>query len=131
VTVDEITLCLPGDQEFHQVAHLVLGGLAIRLNLTFEHLEDLQVALDELLGRRRDGAELIVSLRVHEDEIEAVVGPYSEDLRAELARDAGDDVSIGRVLETVVDRVRVTDRDGGQWIELAKTIEPLGVSPSR
>ena len=29
---DEITLTLPREPEFHRVAHLVLGGLAVRLD---------------------------------------------------------------------------------------------------
>jgi hypothetical protein len=48
---DEITLTLPREPEFHRVAHLVLGGLAVRLNLTIENLEDLELALDAILGR--------------------------------------------------------------------------------
>ena len=38
---DEITLTLPRQRDFHRVAHLVLGGLAVRLELTIETLEDL------------------------------------------------------------------------------------------
>ena len=37
-TSDEITLTLPRDREFHRIAHLVLGGLALRLELTIETL---------------------------------------------------------------------------------------------
>src|SRR5262245_56232967 len=43
---DEITLTIPRDRALYSVAHLVLGGLGIRLNLTIEHLEDLQLAVD-------------------------------------------------------------------------------------
>ena len=50
---DEITLTIPRDPEFHRVAHLVLGGLAARLDLTIESLEDIQLALDALLDTRR------------------------------------------------------------------------------
>ena len=49
MTPDTITLTLPPEREFQRVAHLVLGGLAVRLNLTLEALEDLQLALDGLL----------------------------------------------------------------------------------
>ena len=45
---DEVTLTLPREPEFQRVAHLVLGGLAVRLNLTIENLEDMQIALDSL-----------------------------------------------------------------------------------
>ena len=54
MTDDKITLTLPAERDFHRVAHLVLGGLAVRLNLTFEHLEDLQLALDGLLDHQSE-----------------------------------------------------------------------------
>ena len=31
---DEIRLTLPREREFHRVAHLVVGGLAVRLELS-------------------------------------------------------------------------------------------------
>ena len=39
MTDDMIVLTLPPERDFHRVAHLVLGGLALRLNLTLEALE--------------------------------------------------------------------------------------------
>ena len=46
------------------VAHLVLGGVASRLDLTVEHLEELELALDGLLDRRDGGEEVTLTLRV-------------------------------------------------------------------
>jgi hypothetical protein len=60
VSGDEISLTLPADDAFHRVAHLVLGGLAVRLDLSYEHLEDLELALDALLERSQDDAEVTV-----------------------------------------------------------------------
>src|SRR5438067_687139 len=48
---DEITLTLPRGPDYQTVAHLVLSGLATRLDLTLEHLEDLQLALGAVLAR--------------------------------------------------------------------------------
>jgi hypothetical protein len=121
---DEITLTLPAERDFHRVAHLVLGGLAVRLNLTFEHLEDLQLALDGLLDQQRKHDDVTVRIRVGESAIETVVGPFHDDhVRIELERESGDDVGLRRVLETVVDRVEVSDREGGQWVQLTKNLE--------
>ena len=50
---DRITLTLPRERDFFRVAHLVVGGLAVRLDLTFENLEDLQVALATVLRESR------------------------------------------------------------------------------
>ncbi len=61
---DEITLTIPRDRALYGVADLVLGGLGIRLNLTIEHLEDLQLALETALDRVR-ADPVTVTLRVN------------------------------------------------------------------
>lgn len=120
---DEVTLHLPRERPFFGVAHLVVGGLAARLDLSFEQLEDLQVALGELLEQPETEREITVSVRVEGDTIHALVGPFDESLEQELARDSGDAVGLRRVLETVVDGVEVTDRDGQPWVELTKAMK--------
>ncbi len=119
---DEITLTLPRDRDFHRVAHLVLGGLAVRLDLTFEHLEDLQLALAGLLERQDEDGEVTVAVRVTDDAIETSVGPCHERIRRELERDVGEDVSLRRVLDAVVDDVRIERRNGDDYVELRKRI---------
>jgi hypothetical protein len=122
LSVDEISLTLPADDAFHGVAHLVLGGLAVRLDLSFEHLEDLELALDALLERTSSDEEVTVRVQVLDGELRTFVGPFKS-VRAEL--DAGDEsmLNLRRILATVCDRVDVTDRDGGQWVELTKLVE--------
>jgi anti-sigma regulatory factor (Ser/Thr protein kinase) len=121
--IDEITLTFPREPDFQRVAHLVLGGLAVRLNLTVENLEDLQIALDSLLERTdhedRQG-DITVRMSVHEDALEAVVGPLSSRLLDEIDEDAGDELRLRRVLDSTVDdvhvdgdSVRLTKRVGG------------------
>ena len=56
---DEITLTVPRSPGFDGVAHLVLGGLAVRLNLTVESLEDLQLALDAVFDRIAPGSAMM------------------------------------------------------------------------
>ena len=121
---DEITLTLPAERDFYRVAHLVLGGLAVRLNLTFEHLEDLQIALDELLDNRIHEGDVTVSVSVRTDSIEARVGPFPEgSLRAELEHERGA-VGLRRILDAVVDRVDLSEGEGGDWVTLTKQVEP-------
>lgn len=124
---DEITLTIPRDESFHQVAHLVLGGMAARRDLTYEDLDDLEVALTALLERSHENGELTVTLRISTAAFEARVGPFHGDgIRRELERDLDREVSLRRVLETVVDGVRLEDEDGVSWVELTKTIAPSG-----
>jgi len=118
LSVDEVTLKLPRDPSFYPVVHLVLGGLASRMNLTWENLQDLEVALDSLLERGE--GDVTIALRVREDAIQALVGPVDSELEEELGRDPGREVGLRRILDTVVDRVEITERDGQPWVDLTK-----------
>jgi hypothetical protein len=118
---DEITLTLPHEREFHRVAHLVLGGLALRLELTIETLEDLQLALSTILDRAKGDGEVTVSMAVIDGVLETSIGPV--DLTDELA--GGEDeqrLSLRRILWTVVDDVQVE----GDLVRLVKKVERGG-----
>jgi hypothetical protein len=120
--VDEISLTLPADEGFHRVAHLVLGGLAVRLDLSLESLEDLELALDALLERAADGEGVTLLVRVLDGELQTVVGPL-ESARAELERRDDESLDLGRILETVCDQVEIVEREGSQWVELTKRVD--------
>jgi len=122
LSVDEICLTLPADDAFHSVAHLVLGGLAARLNLSFENLEDLELALDALLERPNDGHEVTFHVLVDDGELRMVVGPFTS-VRAELGEGGANSLNLGRILDAVSDSVEVEDRDGSQWVELTKRLD--------
>jgi anti-sigma regulatory factor (Ser/Thr protein kinase) len=117
---DEITLTLPREPDFQSVAHLVLGGLAARLNLTLESLENLQLALTALLGRGEgmDAEPVTVRMTVHEDSLEIVVGPLDRKVLDAVDRGARDTVDIRRVLESTVDDILVD----GDWVHLTKQV---------
>jgi anti-sigma regulatory factor (Ser/Thr protein kinase) len=118
---DEIRLTLPRDRDFFRIAHLVIGGLAVRLDLTLENLEDLQLAIAGLLDEH-DGSEAVtIAVRVEGDCLTTRIGPIdAERLRAELGHD--EEMGLGRVLATVADDVRVD----GDTVELVKTVERAG-----
>ena len=109
MTGDEIILTIPREEPFHEVAHLVLGGVAARLDLTFESIDDLETALDAVLERAAEDGDVTVQLRLADGAIVTRV--------ADLERDATDDVTLRRVLDTVVDSYEL-DADG--WLELTK-----------
>ena len=119
MTGDMITLTIPREQPFHEVAHLVLGGVAARLNLTFESIDDLETALDAVLERASEEGEVTVELRLDEDAIVTRVGPFAADaLREELDRDDGS-VGLRRILDTVLDSYEV---EGDGWLVLTKNV---------
>jgi hypothetical protein len=125
MSADEISLTLPADDAFHGVAHLVLGGLAVRLDLTFENLEDLELAIDALLDRSTQGADVTLLVRILDGELLTSVGPL-DGVRSELEKGVEDSLNLRRILSTVCDRVEIVDREDGQWVELTKRIETVG-----
>ena len=115
---DEIILTLPRERRFYDVAHLVVGGLAVRLDLTVDALADLQLALAGLLPHAEAAGDVTVVLRVGDEILDGRVGPFdAELLRHELAREGGDGYGPHHVLETVFDSYRVAEQDASAWIE--------------
>jgi anti-sigma regulatory factor (Ser/Thr protein kinase) len=119
---DVVTLQLPRERDFFGVAHLVLGGLAARLDLTYDVLDDVTTALDQLLERREETDDVTVSVGIEDGVLVALIGPFSGRVADELrAPDEG--LGLRRVLETMVDEVTLSERDGAQWVELRKETE--------
>ena len=120
---DEITLTLPRAADFHRVAHLVLGGLAVRLDLTLENLEDLQLALDSILDRTDPAAgEITVRMSPRDGQLETTIGPLSSRLLDEIERESDDGLGLRRVLESTVEDVHVD----GDTVRLTKKVQSRG-----
>ena len=117
--IDEITLTMPRDADFHRVAHLVLGGLAVRMDLTVENLEDLQIALDSILDRidHKEG-EITVHMAPEDGALVTRVGPLPSSILDEIEREQDHELSLRRVLESTVDDVHVD----GEWVSLTKRV---------
>jgi hypothetical protein len=124
-SADAITLSIPHAKPYHGVARLVVGGLAARLDLSYEHLEDLQLALESVLERDGYvvGNEVSVRLVVGEDSVIMTIGPLDpSELRADLERESDDGISLSRLLSTLVEEVTLEDVDGGHWLRLEKRV---------
>src|SRR4051794_17216620 len=116
---------MPRDADFHRVAHLVLGGLAVRIDLTVENLEDLQIALDSLLGRGElEPGEITVRMSVVDGALVTRVGPLPASVLDEIEREPDGALSLRRVLESTVDDILVD----GDSVSLTKRVDRAGVA---
>jgi hypothetical protein len=62
-----------------------------------------------------------MSVRVLPDALQASIGPFQDSaLRDEW--DSDHELSLRRILATVVDHAEIAQRDGGQWVELTKNV---------
>ncbi|MFL5954956.1 MAG: hypothetical protein ACJ76I_12715 [Gaiellaceae bacterium] len=120
---DEITLTIPRERDFHRVAHLVLGGLAVRLELTIENLEDLELALDAILDHSDpESGEITVQMSLREGALETSVGPLTTKVLDEIEQEQNGALSLRRVLDSTVDDVHVD----GQFVHLTKKVSARG-----
>ena len=125
MAADAISLSIPHSEPFHGVARLVVGGLAARLDLSYEDLEDLQLALVSVLERDgyAAGPEVTVRLVVGEDTVGIAIGPLdTAELSADLEGQPDDGVPMRRLLETLVHKISLEERDGGHWLQLEKRV---------
>ena len=123
--MDEFTISIPRERSFGTVAELVVGGIAARHDVTLDVLDDLQLALDALLDHEvADESDVSILLRVEDSTIEIELGPLPAETAADLEQDTDAGIGLKRLLETVVDNVALTERDGGSWVELRKAYVP-------
>ena len=128
MTAADIRLKIPHEKPYHGIARLVVGGVAARLDLSYEHLDDLQLALGTVLENEgySQSAEVTVELRVREGGVEMAIGPlHATEVRTDLEKN-GDAVSLRRLLSTVVERVELEQRADGGWLHLEKRIPLAG-----
>jgi hypothetical protein len=123
---EAIELTLPAGREWHAVARLVLGGVADRLNLSFEDLDDLQLAVERLLVEAASQETVQMRIEVVDHGIRVGVGPLVERTIADALQgpDAGPgELTLRRILQTVVDSFGVEEHaDGGIVVRLQKAV---------
>ncbi|MEZ5101999.1 MAG: hypothetical protein R3C15_19800 [Thermoleophilia bacterium] len=122
---DSVVLTLPRGEPFVAVARLVVGGLAARLELPFDGMDDVQLAVESVLADAcADGyaGEVTVALAIEPDRIVARIGPLEEQVAARAVdRDGGlDGVPLGRLLASLVDEIEDEPSDQGPWLALHK-----------
>lgn len=124
MTAEEIRLVIPAEEDFRPIAHLVTGGLAMRLDVTYDDLDDLQVGIEAVLALRDDAGDIVVSLAADDGVLRASLGPFA--LESVHAADSESGLDMRRVLETVCDTHEVEERDGDAWVELTKRVAAAG-----
>jgi hypothetical protein len=123
-----IKLSIPHDPPYHGVARLVVGGLAARLDVSYEQLEDIQLALASVLedGSYVRDEQVHVELEMGDGVLSMLVGPMDgRRLRADLDDDSEERIGLGRLLGTVVENVGVEERPDGEWLRLEKRLRAL------
>ena len=134
---DTVALSFPRDSRYYAVARLVVGGMAAPLEMSYDALDDLQLAISSLLdhedlatreGAGPDGSIPDVQLRLEVDDsrLVAAIGTFtagSLDRAFERSAQQGGEMGLRRLLDTIVDEVTVSDGGEGEWITLTKQVK--------
>jgi hypothetical protein len=112
--IDRVDVRTPAGPAWDPLVRIVLGGIATRVGLGFEELDDLQLAVERLRAECAPG-EVSISFEVSERSVRTRIGPLRQRaLAAALQQDApAGDLTLRRILDTLVDSfgIEVADDD--------------------
>ena len=117
---DRIALETPIARGWEPVFRLVLGGVADRLDLGFEDLDDIQLAVERLLAEAGTSQETVqLAFEILPEGLRTRIGPLRERAIAEALQGPEPrpgELTLRRILETVVDSFGVEIADDGNII---------------
>ncbi len=110
---DTITLGVPATLTAISTVRLVLGGLGARLDLSLDQLEDIYLAIEELLRAAIDSEapeRLSVAVDVADEDLRITAGEFrSPQLRLDVSCHAADQLDLCMLLHNTVDDVLIED----------------------
>jgi len=115
-TTDSVDLCVPADPAYLVVVRTATAGLAARLNLSIDEIEDLRIAVDEacsllLAGRAHPGRTLNASFSVGNGALTIVIAGPAQTLPEHASFSWS-------VLRALAGEVITGVNDSGTWIKL-------------
>lgn len=116
---ESFVLTIPSSTRFQGVATLVLGGIGSRLDLPYERMDDLQLAVLSLLSAGNDD-HISVEVEAETEAMSVSVGP--------LFAGSASDERLARVLRRLADSVEPLQRDGKEWLTLRLVFPGSGES---
>lgn len=132
---DTVSLSFPRESRYYGVARLVVGGMAAPLQMSYDALDDLQLAISSLLDHedlapQAQGGDGLVHLRLEVDDhqlVAAIGGFAAGSLDRAFARSEqqGGEMGLQRLLDTIVDEVAVNDDGDGEWVTLTKLVKAV------
>jgi hypothetical protein len=123
---DRIELVTPVGRAWDPVIRLVLGGIGDRLDLGFDELDDLQLAVERLLAEARFEDRVTLSFEILDRSVRVRIGPIltgavADALQGPPAKPG--ELTLGRILQTVVDSYGVEEvEDGHMVVRLEKAV---------
>jgi hypothetical protein len=112
-----VTLTIPGERPYIGIARMFVGGLAARLDLGYEAMDDLQLALESVLLKSELGETVTLEAQLEDTGVCILVGPFAADPLA-VTVGSGDALELERLLSALVAGAESSMRDDGCWLRL-------------
>jgi hypothetical protein len=123
---DRIELTTPVGRAWEPVVRMVLGGIADRLDLGFDELDDLQLAVERLLAEGDPQDPVTLSFELLGQGVRTRIGPLRDTALAAALQGpapATGELNLPRILQTVVDSYGVEEvADGHLVVRLEKAV---------
>ena len=116
---ERIELTAPVGPAWEAVIRMVLGGIADRLDLGFDQLDDLQLAVERLLAEGDPQNPVTLSFEIHGGGVRTRIGPLRDVALAEALQGPEPPpgvLTLPRILSTVVDSYGVEDAADGKLV---------------
>ena len=116
--VESVTLTVPAERGSIGIARLFVGGLAARVGLGFEAMDELQLALESVLMAATAGGEgeLTLDARIESGSMSIVVGPFDRDPLG--LRPQSEGIALGRMIAALAAGTESYEQDGLRWLRL-------------
>ena len=123
---DRIELTAPVGRAWEAVVRMVLGGIADRLDLGFDQLDDLQLAVERLLAEGDPKDPVSLSFELTDGGVRVRIGPLRDAALADALQGPEPppgELTLPRILSTVVDSYGVEEvADGHLIVRLEKLV---------
>jgi hypothetical protein len=112
-TADRVVLTLPGDPSLRGVASLVLGGIGSRIDLPYEKVDELQLAVLSVLGAC-DPTDVTIEIEIGDDAVLVTLGPLPDG----TVGAPGVRTVLDRLVDGVEPSRRETNGRSAEWVAL-------------
>jgi hypothetical protein len=128
---DTVTLRVPRERAYLPLLHMVLGGIATRQDLSFDDLDDVQLAVDSVVAEDDTGqSDLTMTVTVDAETLTIALAPLTNpDLHETLrlgevpAEAEGRCLDVCMLLRSLVDHYELQDLDEASFaVEMRKRL---------
>ncbi len=121
IHIDTLILTVPNARPYFGVARLLIGGLAARLDLGYEQMDDLQLAVETVLAECGPAGDTVTLEASIGDSLAITLGPLRSAVGGPEAPEASA-LSFTRLLEKLVEQMAIVERDNEIWLRLEQRL---------